>query len=325
MFIHLRKDNNMVIRQRKAGFTLVEIIVVIAIIAILVAIAIPTMVGFIEQAKIGNDKSNLGMLNRVTLYYASLNQTQGDVFNGLTTDEERMNLLVSEGYLDTVVETKKANTEFIWDVDSQSWLYTFNEIADQPQFSYIFSELQLIDYRKTGSWSINNDGFYSSNGLIFIDNNNSEYTLTSSAVMSSNTTNCGYGVLFETSLTEDNLDTGFVLQFDRGYSRGSILIRPRIDGNERNPINGFIFNYTNSFLPDKNTIDGNRWWSSEHEIILKVEMLDEATNKKKLSVWVDDELLFDNFEFISEVLPVNNFTGFRSWGAGTTYEMLEIE
>ena len=39
------------LKNSKKGFTLIEVIVVIAIIAILAAIAIPTMGGFISQAK----------------------------------------------------------------------------------------------------------------------------------------------------------------------------------------------------------------------------------------------------------------------------------
>ena len=38
-------------RKNKKGFTLIEIIIVLVIIAILAAIAIPSMMGFVEQAK----------------------------------------------------------------------------------------------------------------------------------------------------------------------------------------------------------------------------------------------------------------------------------
>ena len=47
----------MKLRKNKKGFTLVEMIVVIAIVAVLASILIPTLVGYIEDAKKANDKT----------------------------------------------------------------------------------------------------------------------------------------------------------------------------------------------------------------------------------------------------------------------------
>lgn len=43
----------------KKGFTLIELIVVIAILAILAAILVPSITGYIDEAKIARDRANV--------------------------------------------------------------------------------------------------------------------------------------------------------------------------------------------------------------------------------------------------------------------------
>lgn len=68
-------------KKNKKAFTLIELIVVIAIIGVLVAILVPTMTGFVDQAKQATADANA----RTIFSIAQAQATFGDV-NGITYD-----------------------------------------------------------------------------------------------------------------------------------------------------------------------------------------------------------------------------------------------
>lgn len=70
-------------KMNKKGFTLMEMMIVVAIIAILVAIAIPTFTGSIEKAKKATDDANFRALKAIiTAAYLSGDLTIEDIEEG---------------------------------------------------------------------------------------------------------------------------------------------------------------------------------------------------------------------------------------------------
>ena len=62
-------------KSGKKGFTLMEMLIVVAIIAILVAIAIPTMTNALTKAKIATDEANLRAYYSESIMDYMLNET----------------------------------------------------------------------------------------------------------------------------------------------------------------------------------------------------------------------------------------------------------
>ena len=79
------------LKNNKKGFTLVEIIVVLVILAVLAAAAIPTMLGFVEEAK---GKSEIA--NARAAYVAAQSVVTEETATGETTEISK--LTDSKGY-----------------------------------------------------------------------------------------------------------------------------------------------------------------------------------------------------------------------------------
>jgi type IV pilus assembly protein PilA len=79
-------------KNRKKGFTLVEVIVVLVILAILAAIAIPALTGYIDKAK---DKAIISQ-TRSTVIAAQTLVTEA-ASKGVTVDDENVTQYVTSG------------------------------------------------------------------------------------------------------------------------------------------------------------------------------------------------------------------------------------
>lgn len=83
---------NLLKKRKKKGFTLIELIVVIAILGILAAIAIPRLSGFTDQAKKASDEQMANVVaNAAITYYTANNETvptMKDLSDGHLISEE---------------------------------------------------------------------------------------------------------------------------------------------------------------------------------------------------------------------------------------------
>jgi len=295
----------------KKGVSLIELLAVVVLIGIIATIATITIGNTISNTKMKADIESANGLNQATYYYFLTEDK--DLFLDLEADEEKIQFLVDQGYLDKFASPLVNGSTFSWDNDTQFWVYSlFDQVINQ------IDELDLNnfdenDYEHSGDWESSEGVLISDFGMLFIDNPNTEYTITVSAKIEEGSSG-GFGILFDTSVI-DGEDSGYILQFDRGYGRGSVLIRPRNNGSEGNVIQAFRFDHSNSFIPDKNTVDGALWWNSEHEVKLTVVVTEGVTYTKILSVTIDDQLLFDDFLYETNVGASINFTGLRTWAS----------
>lgn len=90
-------------RKKQAGFTLVELMVVVAIIAVLTAMAIPQFTSAADKAKIAKEKSDIQTLTNATQLY---------LIDKNTEVAPTVESLYEEGYLAEKVKTPKG-TEYI--------------------------------------------------------------------------------------------------------------------------------------------------------------------------------------------------------------------
>lgn len=105
----------------KEGFTLVELIVVISIIAILVSIAVPSFYSLVKQSRITADQATVRMLNNVTSLSRISILTEDPFIDENSTDEYLLEFLVDKGDLNSVVSPQSKDATFTWVVDDERW------------------------------------------------------------------------------------------------------------------------------------------------------------------------------------------------------------
>jgi prepilin-type N-terminal cleavage/methylation domain-containing protein len=317
--------------------TLVELLAVVIIIGIVTSIGILVIGNLISNTQTKAYRETVKSLNTATENYVLWDQiTSEDIFEGLETNSQRISVLFTQGYI-TEVQQPNAPYSFVWDIPSQLWVLSTDEIdiVDSPEINYDFEEDSLTAIIEeggiitTGSFTDTGTSITTSYGLLFIDNNKSNYTILVSAELDNNTYG-GYGIMFETLLDENNKDTGFILQVDRGYSSGEIIIRPRTNGNEQNPIFRYPigFDVNGDFVISGGTKNNsNPWWSEVHDLKLVIEDIDDPTYNKQISFYIDNVFVFTK-QFTSQITSSNvseNQTGLRVWTLDTIFYSFRVD
>lgn len=105
-----------------SGFTLIEILVVVSIVAVIIAIAVPVFNNQLVQARIAADQANVRILNSVSKAYGVSHGTiSGDIFQGIPTDTARIDALINDGYLGEPPVVQQEDKRFVWSTAGQTW------------------------------------------------------------------------------------------------------------------------------------------------------------------------------------------------------------
>jgi prepilin-type N-terminal cleavage/methylation domain-containing protein len=108
--------------NNQKGFTLIEIVIVIAVLGIITAIALPLSAGSVERGRITADQATVRTLNDVTTLY-QLNKAVEDPFlDENNSNADLLEVLVSSGYLTASVEPQTKDAAFEWSFKQNQWL-----------------------------------------------------------------------------------------------------------------------------------------------------------------------------------------------------------
>ena len=316
------------------GFSLIEMLVVIVVLGVLAGIVVFGVGTFRADSAAAADQANLKQLNVASSAYRAT-APAGQGLDDLASDRARMTALFDKGYLtddgsgSRVVSPQVEGAVFAWDPATQSWIHS---VGSPDLYDFGAASTASSGFRTFGTWGKSGTaGFTSSYGQLFVPNPRAEYTVSYTAALTPKATSGGNALLLTSALTDDNRDTGYAIQFDRGFGvTGSIVIRSRApDAADPRQIKEsllpkFTFNSsnTNGAIPDKGTPDGAAWWAAAHVISARVSSVDATTRKVEYSI--DGKVLFDNFTFTVPADPSVGFVGLRAWGDTSTFSRMSV-
>lgn len=139
----------------KRGFTIVELIIVIAVIATLAAVLIPTFGGLIKQAQEAADKALVESLNKSLAL---------DVDNKHNTMHDALAATAKQGFVVEKIGSKVVDNEILWDSRNDCFVYlkdgTINYIPDSktkdvaPDEQYVYWKITKDEVPATSDYSV---------------------------------------------------------------------------------------------------------------------------------------------------------------------------
>ncbi len=138
------------------GFTLIELMIVVAIIGVLAAVAIPKFAELVTKAKESKVKAGLGALrSAISIYYSDVQAYPDDLPTALLTDEKYIDSIPSysipavSGVPSSGHDNKTGITSTFDDSASGAWYYT---LPGNPYEGSVFVNCSHPD-TKSSPWS----------------------------------------------------------------------------------------------------------------------------------------------------------------------------
>ena len=129
-------------RRQDAGFTLMELMIVMAIIGILATLAIPSFVVAVKHAREAVLKEDL--------------QTMRAAIDSYTMDKQKapqsLDDLIQDGYLKSVPEDPMTHSKDTWVTDSSDAMYSLDQTEPGINDVHSGSELTGSDGQPYSSW-----------------------------------------------------------------------------------------------------------------------------------------------------------------------------
>jgi prepilin-type N-terminal cleavage/methylation domain-containing protein len=142
-----------VLGMGRRGFTLIELMIVVAIIGILAAIAIPKFAELIRKSNEGSTKGNLGAIrSALTIYYSDMEGQYPDHLGALTTAGKYMSDLPkahAAGYHSPTTSQQITRVSAVIS-DYGGWMY--DDIPTSSDFGRVFLNCTHTDTKGT-FWS----------------------------------------------------------------------------------------------------------------------------------------------------------------------------
>jgi len=228
-------------------------------------------------------------------------------------------------------DVSDSNTSSTSQISIGTWLFTGGinyDFEEQDNLSDILADGATI---ALGSFNNSRSYIRSNYGLMYIPNERASYTLTVNAQILNRSGN-GYGILFDSIATNmsSQSDTGYIVQYDRGYANGEIILRPRINGSEQAPVYRYSVNFDNNgnfTTSNGSKNNSNAWWFEEHEFKIVVSIIDHSSMQKSVSIYIDDEFLF-SYDYTSTLITnqvADNLVGLRTWSGNVAFYQLDIQ
>jgi len=293
----------MSVYKNKKGFSLIELIIVIAIFGVIAAITIPALLSFVEKGREAACLEDRRTAERMYRFY----KAKGGDFNPNETNGTQF--LVDEKLLGSNIICK-SNGVLTWGVDDSGNALIICSVHGRPLGTESFGTFNEEDIVKVaGEWKIINGKLVPTgpgeNRMLIAKTNGKDYELTVNAKYNS-ASGGGYGVYYRaTHITDKKGDkiSGYCFQFDPGLGN-DFVVRKVIDGAEQNPFQRV----------DMMTVMGADFdIHAEHQVVVDVQ-------GDRQIIKVDGKVVLD---FADNTFDKGS-AGLRSW-ANTDVEFLGVK